>query len=216
MPYIYLIHCRACVNSGESVYKIGKTVDFSKRIDGYDKGSIPLFTLYVAECDEFERYLIFLFSTKYKQRRDYGVEYFEGDATQMINVIMSEFNSRSLSYVSTGSAEYVSTGSVVDTSVMVKIRTQLMNKLNKINKSSINAFQDNIISSAREFMMCQNYQNLNNWIQDFSSNCDKYKYKRLGDFLEKHYGFVTNLCLSIIHHNNVDDRRLYERIKISI
>jgi len=72
IPYIYLIHCRASVNAKENVYKIGKSVDFNKRLDGYDKGSIPIFTIYVCECDDFERLLITIFRSKFIIRADCG------------------------------------------------------------------------------------------------------------------------------------------------
>jgi hypothetical protein len=92
MPYVYLIHCRASVNIKENVYKFGKTEDFSKRLCGYDKGSIPLFLLYVNDIDSFEKEILVLFSTKFKKRDDYGSEYFEGNIDEMIDLIIKYYN----------------------------------------------------------------------------------------------------------------------------
>ena len=206
MPYIYLIHCRACVNSGESVFKLGKTIDFSKRIDGYDKGSIPLLSLYVRECDVFERVLIQLFAAKYRQRRDYGIEYFEGNATSMITDIIEALNAKELGY----EPALQPTTKSLDTTLIVKTRTRLINKLNRVNKDNVDMFQDNIIAASKEFMLCPAFHNLNNWIYDYKAPEQK---KRLGDFLESRYAFVNNLCLA---GNNEIDKKFIEHIMISI
>jgi len=209
MPYIYLIHCRACVNSGESVFKLGKTIDFSKRIDGYDKGSIPLLSLYVRECDAFERVLIQMFATKYKQRRDYGIEYFEGNATAMIMDIMHAVKPE-LGYEPALQPTTKSLDSE-NTALLVKTRTRLLNKLNRVNAENFNMFQDNIIAASRDFIMCPAFHNLNSWIYDFRE-----QKKRLGDFLEAKYAFVNNLCVSAIVSNNELDKKFIEHIMISI
>lgn len=206
MPYIYLLHCRACVNSGESVFKLGKTIDFSKRIHGYDKGSIPLLSLYVRECDVFERVLIQLFAAKYRQRRDYGIEYFEGNATSMITDIVEALNAKELGY----EPALQPTTRSLDTTLIVKTRTRLINKLNRVNKDNVDMFQDNIIAASKEFMLCPAFHNLNNWIYDYKAPEQK---KRLGDFLESRYAFVNNLCLA---SNNEMDKKFIEHIMISI
>jgi len=92
MPYVYLIHCRASVNIKENVYKFGKTTDFSKRLSGYDKGTIPLFLLYINDCDTFETEILDLLSKNFTKRSDYGSEYFEGDLSKMIEVIMIQYS----------------------------------------------------------------------------------------------------------------------------
>ena len=74
------------------VYKIGKTQDFNKRLSGYDKGSEPILVLFVKNCDTFERTLLELFNLQFRKRDDYGNEYFEGDVSQMIQLIMEKFN----------------------------------------------------------------------------------------------------------------------------
>ena len=58
---------------------------------GYPKDSqlylvmgIPL-----EEVEEKEKYLIKLFSKKFTQRKDIGIEYFKGDVTEMMQFICS-------------------------------------------------------------------------------------------------------------------------------
>ena len=98
MSYIYLLRTRACVNSNEPVYKIGKTTDFSKRIAEYDEGSEPILLLYVKDCDTFEKTLINLFNLQFVKRADYGNEYFEGKVSLMISAIMEEFVMSNMCY----------------------------------------------------------------------------------------------------------------------
>ena len=98
MPYIYLIHTRASLNINEPVYKIGKTNDFSKRISGYDKGSIPILMLYVNNSDIFEKLIIEIFNTNFIKRTDYGNEYFEGNVSDMIGIIMDNFKELNMCY----------------------------------------------------------------------------------------------------------------------
>lgn len=90
MPYIYLIHCRASMNAQEPVYKIGKSNDFLRRLSAYDKGSTPMLSIYVTNCDTLETHLLGIFNSLYKPRRDYGREYFEGNMTDMIRTIVAE------------------------------------------------------------------------------------------------------------------------------
>jgi len=216
MPFIYLIHVRACVNSGESVFKLGKTIDFSKRIDGYDKGSIPLLSIFVRECDVFERVLIQMFAAKYKQRRDYGIEYFEGNAMSMISDIVEAVRIRQEDLAYTPALQPTAKCLESDnTALIVKTRTKLINKLNKVNRENFNMFQDNIIAASREFILCPAFHNLNSWIYDLKSQSGIEK-KKLGDLLESKYGFVNNICVSAITHNNELDKKLIEHIMISV
>lgn len=100
MPYIYIVHCKQHINSSENVYKIGKTVDFDKRLSGYVKGSIPILNIFVKNHDEFEKQLIILLlnNTQIKQRKDCGNEYFEGNIEIIINIIMENFNKNLIDY----------------------------------------------------------------------------------------------------------------------
>lgn len=209
MPYIYLIHCRASVNAKENVYKIGKSGDFNKRLDGYDKGSIPIFTIYVSECDEFERLLITIFRTKFIIRSDYGSEYFEGMSNVMINTILEEYNKTVLSY----NVSNEDTLQKIETPIIIKTTTQLKNKLNKVSLQSLNIFQQNINMNSIEIASSQYFCMLNNNIQNYRIEKQSgHTNLKFGDYLEYNYAFINNLCTSLSTH----DIKLIERIKISV
>jgi len=91
MPYIYIIHCRASINCGENVYKIGKTDNIYNILNSYDKGSVIIFSLFVCDSDSFEKHLIVLFNEQFIKRHDYGNKYFEGNLSKMIYVTMNEY-----------------------------------------------------------------------------------------------------------------------------
>ena len=124
MPYIYLLHCRAAINANENVYKIGKSVDFNKRLSGYDKGTIPLFTIYVTNCDEIEKILIKIFETKFILRKDYGNEYFQGEINQMIKTIMEEYEKSKLSYCLDKIEENTVINAINETNTIALIKTK--------------------------------------------------------------------------------------------
>lgn len=82
---VYLLQTREFINSGENVYKIGKTKqNIRKRLCGYPKGTILFFETSCSDCDSCEKDLINFFKNKYKLRSDYGREYFQGDHSLMI------------------------------------------------------------------------------------------------------------------------------------
>jgi hypothetical protein len=83
--YIYLIHIREFVNSGDNVYKIGKTKQFDlKRFKSYPNGSDLLFHCFCDNCDISERDIINMFDKKYIKRKEFGNEYYEGNYRSMI------------------------------------------------------------------------------------------------------------------------------------
>lgn len=87
--YIYLIKEREFIKTCENVYKIGKTTQETLgRYKQYPKGSELLIHIKCHDCHLIEKQLISLFKTKYKQRKDVGREYFEGDHINMIKCII--------------------------------------------------------------------------------------------------------------------------------
>lgn len=96
---IYLFYTRASKNSDEPVYKIGKAQDYIKRQGGYDKGGNMLFVVNVTNRHDCENIVKSAFQKEFKQRRDYGHEYFEGDVFEMvltIKDILSEYITETL------------------------------------------------------------------------------------------------------------------------
>ena len=83
--YVYLIQEREFIKTKELVYKIGKTKQPSfARFMQYPKGSVLILQLSCNNCDKCEIEIIRTFKNKYKQRRDIGNEYFEGDYKTML------------------------------------------------------------------------------------------------------------------------------------
>jgi hypothetical protein len=81
---IYLTYLREFINSEELVFKLGKTTQpISKRMAGYPKGSTPIFYVLCGNCHIAEKELLKIFKKNYKQRTEYGREYFEGDPNSM-------------------------------------------------------------------------------------------------------------------------------------
>lgn len=88
LNYVYLIHLREFIEKNDTVYKIGRTCqERTKRFNQYPKGSILLFQSICKDCINVEKEIIKFFKIKYKQRTDFGTEYFEGDYVSMIEDI---------------------------------------------------------------------------------------------------------------------------------
>ena len=217
MPYIYLVHCRASVNTNENVYKIGKTTDFNKRLSGYDKGTIPIFCIYVSECDEFEKILIKIFQTKFTLRQDYGNEYFYGNISLMINTIIEEYNKQKIEYSveqTTVSSLQTISNTNTNTNLLIKMKTQIKNKLNRILINDMNNFLMNITMNAQEFNNSQYYCMLQNNIQNYRMYKQQKDNKlKFGDYLDMNYAFVNNLCNSVCNNNDIQGLKLIERLK---
>ncbi len=92
--YVYMIHEREFMVQGQTVYKIGRTNNVLRRFSQYPKGSRLLFTYYVSDMFEMENILKEKLFQKFKCRRDVGIEYFEGDYEDMLNMMVSEIIKR--------------------------------------------------------------------------------------------------------------------------
>ncbi len=87
--FVYLLKTREFINSGESTYKIGKTVDPKERLSSYPKGSRVYFLVKVKDCHRAEQELIGRFDEKFRRMKEYGKEYFEGNVDVMIEEIVN-------------------------------------------------------------------------------------------------------------------------------
>ena len=140
--FIYLLKPRACINANESVYKLGKTTNFSKRIFGYDKGSDTVLVLSV--CDAFERTLLaeFIRQPEFTRRTDYGNEYFEGEVSAMISVIMEQFSANNMCYSVATIPNNTNANTLINNRDprFIKKRNDLIKILNKVNKQNMDLF----------------------------------------------------------------------------
>jgi hypothetical protein len=86
--YVYVLIEREFINSGENVFKIGKTTDILSRMKGYPKGSKLVCLMNCENHNESELQLKTAFKKAFKHRGDIGHEYFEGNKLEIINVFM--------------------------------------------------------------------------------------------------------------------------------
>jgi len=135
MGYIYLIKEREFVRLKEDVYKIGRSSQLNcKRINKYPKGSKLICILEFEENINFiELKLINIFKQRFKFRKDYGNEYFEGDKHLMIREIFEckyqqTSNDKDLLY-NFYELEYINDiNSYVDDNVMITHINYIANK----------------------------------------------------------------------------------------
>ena len=90
MQYIYLLRTREFIRLDENIYKIGKTTqEPNNRLKGYSE---IIYIISVKNCHETEQLCINKFKDEYVQKREYGIEYFEGNVKDMIKTINSILN----------------------------------------------------------------------------------------------------------------------------
>jgi hypothetical protein len=87
LQFVYILQEREFINSGEPVYKIGKTINPKNRMSSYPKASNVLGNYLCGDCHTTEKSLIELFDVKFIKRKDLGLEYYQGDINEMVNEI---------------------------------------------------------------------------------------------------------------------------------
>lgn len=86
--YIYLQQEREFFNKKENVYKLGKTTQtIDKRFGGYPKGTLVITVINVISSDDSERVLLRLFRNNFENRKDIGIEYFQGEIIEMVKIL---------------------------------------------------------------------------------------------------------------------------------
>lgn len=86
--YIYLLQEREFIKTKEHVYKVGMTKkENHERFKQYPKGSVLLFQIICNNCKNMEKLVLKKFKETFKQRKDIGNEYFEGEYKSMIDII---------------------------------------------------------------------------------------------------------------------------------
>jgi len=87
--YVYLLQEREFIRLEEPTYKIGRTKDPDRRHKAYPKDSELLMLCQVPDCQSAEKQIKEVFSEKFTQRREYGVEYFNGNVELMMSLMSS-------------------------------------------------------------------------------------------------------------------------------
>lgn len=91
--YIYILQRADFVTTGQNIYKLGRTVqNCTKRIQNYPKGSILFLQINTRDSIIVEKNLLNLFEELYTKRKDYGLEYFQGDIENMKLTIFNYVN----------------------------------------------------------------------------------------------------------------------------
>ncbi len=86
--YIYLLQVKELL--GTNIYKIGRTTqEYNKRFNQYPKGSQLILQMKCMNCINSEKELLKIFQEKFKRKKEYGNEYFEGNYEEMIQIIFS-------------------------------------------------------------------------------------------------------------------------------
>tara|TARA_B100001059_G_scaffold236345_1_gene286324 strand:+ start:1830 stop:3365 length:1536 start_codon:yes stop_codon:yes gene_type:complete len=86
--YIYLLQEREFIRTNDNVYKVGMTTKENyERFRQYPKGSVLLFQMICNNCKNIEKLVLKKFKETFKQRKDIGNEYFEGEYKGMIDII---------------------------------------------------------------------------------------------------------------------------------
>lgn len=81
--YNYIIQTRESQRMKENVYKIGRTKCIQKRFKQYPKGSKLIYSRKSSDDKMSECLLKRNFANIFRQRKDYGSEYFEGEIQNM-------------------------------------------------------------------------------------------------------------------------------------
>ena len=91
VEYVYILQLREFINT--NVFKIGLSKQYNLgRFMQYPKGSVLYAQFVCNDCRTVENTIKRMFKKKYKQRIDYGIEYFEGNHKDMVNDICTIIN----------------------------------------------------------------------------------------------------------------------------
>lgn len=92
--YVYVIQEREFVNSGEPVYKIGRSQCILKRMAQYPNESQVHMVVKVADAMLAEKYLIGQLKNYHDivHRKNIGTEYFQGDLRTIMNTVLHVAN----------------------------------------------------------------------------------------------------------------------------
>ncbi len=85
--YIYLIRTSTFRSQNKYIYKLGKSIEYTIRFNGYDKFSEIYVLYYVEDIDFIEDILIQIFKRKFTHEDMYGKEYFSGAVNDMLQTM---------------------------------------------------------------------------------------------------------------------------------
>jgi hypothetical protein len=86
--HIYIIREREFIRLNEDIYKVGRTKNLKQRFRDYPKGSEVIFCYQVDDTIEIEKIVLSELRNCFKNRRDIGSEYFEGNKIKISELIL--------------------------------------------------------------------------------------------------------------------------------
>ena len=91
MSLQYLLQPRESIRNKEFVYKVGRTCkEGLQRFDRYPKGSRLIIQMLCMNSIILEKQIIDKFNSLFENSSMYGKEYFKGDVTDMISIVLKE------------------------------------------------------------------------------------------------------------------------------
>jgi len=92
--YIYLLQTRESLRNKETIYKVGRTCkEGLQRFKFYPKGSKLLLHIFCFDSVTVEKNILSQFNDKFKNASTYGKEYFDGELTEMVSIVLKEVSS---------------------------------------------------------------------------------------------------------------------------
>lgn len=98
---IYILQTRHSFAADMNVFKVGKTKNMSSRLGGYPKGSHVIAQFACINADVLETKLLQKLRATFKERKDFGAEYFECHLRQLLMKVAetyTEFEEGAASY----------------------------------------------------------------------------------------------------------------------
>ncbi len=85
--YIYLLRPNSFRYGNMPIYKLGKAIIYTDRLQNYEKFSEVYAIYFVSNVDKVEQLLLSIFDTLYEQKKEHGKEYFSGNVFDMIKTL---------------------------------------------------------------------------------------------------------------------------------
>ena len=88
--HLYCLIEREFLKSGEKIYKVGKSVHLSQRMNSYPKGSTIISIFKVNDCHTTEKILLKRLDKElsFRNAREIGREYYEADLTSLLKIFI--------------------------------------------------------------------------------------------------------------------------------
>lgn len=162
--YIYLIQERESMRCNDNVFKIGRTAqEPNNRMKGYPNDSRLLLTVIVNDSVNAETDLIRTFKGKFKNRKDIGKEYFEGNPVEMMNIIIDYFKDN---YV------YTSPEGCIDPDQQTCDINELVEPIDELIDETVDEIIDETIDDQVDEFQTMNISDINDYEYEYEYEDD--------------------------------------------